>query len=360
MLHAIIMAGGSGTRFWPASRAAKPKQLLALDGQQTMLQATVDRLAGLVEPEHTHVVTNQRLVAAIAEQLPQLPVANILGEPCRRDTAPCIGLAAEIVLATDPDATMLVMPADHLIAASELFQSAVGHANQLVADDPGRIVTFGISPTYPAESFGYIERGAQQADAGSQPTSFQVTRFREKPTVEVAREYLESGQFYWNSGIFVWRAETILAALEEHQPVLRNHLRAIGEAIGNADYEQTLAKEFTAIEGISIDYAVMEHYQNVLVIEAPFDWDDVGHWQSLERIHEQDEDGNTIVGQHVGIGTRGTIVRSAEDHLVVTVGMEDCIIVHTPDATLVARRGDEAALRQIVERLKEDGLEDYL
>ena len=167
MLHAIIMAGGSGTRFWPASRAARPKQLLALDGQQTMLQATVDRLAGLVAPEHTHVVTNQRLVAAIAEQLPQLPVANILGEPCRRDTAPCIGLAAEIVLATDPDATMLVMPADHLIAASELFQSAVGHANRLVADDPGRIVTFGISPTYPAESFGYIERGAQQTGAGS-------------------------------------------------------------------------------------------------------------------------------------------------------------------------------------------------
>lgn len=360
MLHAIIMAGGSGTRFWPASRRARPKQLLALDGEATMIESTLKRLSGLVAAENTRVLSSELLVDPITQLLPELPTANILGEPCRRDTAPCIGLAAELVLAADPDGIMLVMPSDHRIAALGEFQSAIQHATRCLDDNPAKIVTFGIPPSYPAESFGYIERGAPLDALQDGPLTFEVERFREKPDLTTAKEYLESGQFYWNSGIFVWRAATILEALGTYQPELREHLRTIGKAIGSADYAKVLDREFHAIQGISIDYAVMEHYPSVLVIEAPFDWDDVGNWQSLERIHGQDERGNTVVGQHIGIETEGTIVSGSDDHLVVTVGMENCIVVHTADATLVARRNDEAALRQVVEQLKQRDLDEYL
>ena len=363
MLYAVIMAGGAGTRFWPASRTLLPKQLLEFVGGRTMIQATVDRIAELVPPERTLVVTNQQLIAPIAAQLPQLPAGGILGEPCKRDTAPCIGLAAALIARTDPDATMVVMPSDHVIQPVEDFHRAIRSAAQLVVEQPRRIVTFGIRPTYPAESFGYIERGEPLAGTAANtksPPAFRVNRFREKPNAATAREYLATGNFYWNSGIFVWRASTIVDALSKFEPQMSSHLQTIAAAAGSPDFAATLLREFAAIQGKSIDYAVMEHYDDVAVIEAPFQWDDVGSWQSLIRLRGTDADGNTIIGRHLGVNTSGSIVRTDENHLVVTLGLHDCIVVHTPDATLVANKHDEEAIRKVVELLKERGWIEYL
>src|SRR5215471_19222775 len=219
MLHAVIMAGGSGTRFWPLSRSARPKQLLDLTGGRTMIQATVDRLGDLVPAERTWIITNRSLVAPIAEQLPRVDKRRVIGEPCKRDTAPAIGLAALLVLAEDPEASMVVMPADHLIQPSEAFQAAIKQAAELVEREPQTLVTFGIKPTYAAESFGYIERGPERGDS-IQRGIFEVKKFREKPARSVAEEYLASGRFYWNSGIFVWKARTILDALAKYEPAI--------------------------------------------------------------------------------------------------------------------------------------------
>jgi mannose-1-phosphate guanylyltransferase len=363
MLHAVIMAGGTGTRFWPLSRTARPKQLLDLTGGRTMIQATVDRLAGLVPPERTWIITNRSLVEPIAEQLPELDPRRIVGEPCKRDTAPAIGLAAQLLLAEDADATMVVMPSDHLIQPADAFQRAIQRALQLVGEWPETLVTFGIKPTYAAESFGYVERGesrGQGPGAWGQETAFEVKRFREKPARSVAEEYLASGNFYWNSGIFLWQARTIADALAAYEPDIDEHLKAIRNSVGNPDFASVLDREFTAIRGKSIDYAVMERNGSVAMIEAPFSWDDVGSWQALARSVGADREGNTTIGKHLGIRTSDTIVRSTPDHLVVTLGMKDCIVVHTPDATLVAYKQQEEAIREVVKALEERGWREYL
>ncbi len=357
MLYAVIMAGGSGTRFWPASRKLRPKQLLALSGQQTMIQATSNRLAELVPAERQLILTNRILVEPIATQLPEHPRENVIGEPAKRDTAPCIGLAAALIAHRDPEAVMAVMPSDHMISTDQQFCDAISAAETLVDQDPSRIVTFGIKPTYPAESFGYIQRGAALSGGGP-GGCYNVKQFREKPDQATAEAYLQSGDYYWNSGIFLWKAATILAALASRQPAMFAHIQAIAEAIGSPDYENVLESEFDAIEGTSIDYAVMESYPNVAVIEAPFSWDDVGSWQSLSRLQASDENGNTVIGDHVGIDTRGSIIFGDPDHTIVTIGVEDLIVVHTKDATLVAPKSAEERVREAVKRLEETGRSD--
>ena len=357
MLHAVIMAGGSGTRFWPASRHAKPKQLLNFTGQSTMIRATVDRLKDLVPAEHVLIVTGQHLVEPIAAELPELPAQSILGEPCRRDTAPCIGLAAGLLSSGDHEATMLVMPADHVIQQVAAFQQAILAAVALVDADPTRIVTFGIRPSYPAESFGYIERGAALA---GESAVYEVSKFREKPTAKVAREYVDSGNFYWNSGIFVWRASTILDALARHEPQMYKHLMAIAATAGTDQFDATMQAEFAKIIGKSIDFAVMEHYDNILVYEAPFDWNDVGSWGALPQLTKPDEQGNTVEGKHIGVDTQGCIIRGTEGHLIVTMGLRDCIVVHTADATLVADRSEEEQVRKAVKEIEAAGWNEYL
>src|SRR5262245_20428670 len=239
MLHAVIMAGGSGTRFWPLSRSGRPKQLLDLTGGRTMIQATVDRLGDLAPAERTWVITNRSLTLPIAQQLPQLARERIVGEPCKRDTAPAVGLSALLVERHDADATLVVMPSDHLIEPAAAFQSALQQAAAIVEQRPETLVTFGIKPTHPAESFGYIERGS----VGNVPhgiPAYEVARFREKPARSIAEQYLASGNFYWNSGIFVWKAKTILAALAKYEPGIYERLQAIGAAIGKPDFEQIL------------------------------------------------------------------------------------------------------------------------
>ena len=360
MLHAIVMAGGSGTRFWPASRVALPKQLLPLAGAHTLLEDTVARLDSLVPPERTMVVTAARLLDAVRGQLPGVPEAGLVGEPCKRDTAPCIGLAALLVTRRDPDATMVVMPSDHVIRPAEKFRGAIRQAEALVAAAPGRLVTFGIRPTYPAESFGYIQQGAPVPVGPGEAPAHTVARFKEKPPAAVAAEYLAAGTYLWNAGIFVWKAATILTALAERQPECLAHLQRIAAAWDGPDRDRVFAEEFAAIKGTSIDYAVLETAPDVAVIEAPFGWDDLGGWSAVARQRGADDDGNTIVGRHLGVDTRGTIVHSADGHLVVTLGLADMLVVHTPDATLVADRAHEEAIRKVVAQLEQRGMNEFL
>ncbi|MEZ6087086.1 MAG: mannose-1-phosphate guanylyltransferase [Pirellulaceae bacterium] len=358
MLHAVIMAGGSGTRFWPASRQSNPKQLLQLVGERTMIQATVDRLNGLMDAEHVRVFTNASLVEKICEQLPSVPRQNIVGEPCKRDTAPCVGLAAAMVAHDDPDGIMAVLPADHVISTDEAFQSAIRQGVELINDDPTRIVTYGIQPTYPAESFGYIERG-EPLNKSSMP-AFQVTRFREKPDRVTAESYLSAGTFYWNGGIFLWKASTILDALKKHEPEMHSRIDTIAQSIGGDTFADILQQQFEAIIGKSIDFAVMERHPNVVVIEAPFRWDDVGSWQSLARMNPADKDGNTLQGKHLGIDTRGSIIRNETSAMIVTIDCDDLIIVQTAEATLVAPKSSEERVREVVAKLKSQGFESLL
>lgn len=357
-IFSVIMAGGSGTRFWPESRARCPKQLLRLVGERTMIQATLDRLVGLSDWDHCLVVTNRQLVDPIAAQLPGFPRAGLLGEPCKRDTAPCIGLAAYWVRQRDPEGLMLVLPADHLIQTTGRFQAAVRRAVDLIQAYPQRIIAFGIPPTYPSESFGYIERDPEVVSSDGQV--FRVRRFREKPDRDTAAAFLRAGGFYWNAGIFVWRADTILEALRQFEPDMHAHLERIGRAFGTSEFEATLDREFAAIKGKSIDYAVLERYSDVWALAAPFDWDDVGQWGALPRFSGADAAGNTVSGLHVGIETRDAIIRGAPDHLIVTVGLSDCIVVQTPDATLIARRQDEEKIREVVKALESRGLGRFL
>lgn len=358
MLHAIVMAGGSGTRFWPASRNRQPKQLLRMTGEATMIQATCNRMGDLVAPEQLYIFTAQHLVEPIGEQLPQIPKNSIVGEPHKRDTAPCIGLAAMLVQKNDPDATMVVMPSDHVISPESVFRESIEAAVALVDAKPERIVTFGIPPTYAAETFGYIERGVS-LDATS-IKAFDVARFREKPKGKVAEEYFESGNFYWNAGIFIWKAKTVLDALKKHEPEMYAHLEAIANAWGTANQAEVFDREFGAIQGKSIDYAVMEHHNDIVVVEAPFNWDDVGNWQSMARLHGQDDCGNTHLGDVLAIDSNGCIVRGEDGHLIVTLGTQELIIVHTPDATLVADKSREEDIRQVVKKLDEGGRRNLL
>jgi mannose-1-phosphate guanylyltransferase len=364
MLHIVIMAGGAGTRFWPESRVARPKQLLPLAGPRSMLQMTVDRLGDLAGKQNLWLLTAEKLVNAVTEQLPTVPKSQIIGEPCKRDTAPAIGLAALLLSRVDPQATMVMLAADHVINPPEKFQQAILAAAALVDESPQRIVTFGIKPTYAATTFGYIERGESlplpKQVAATDLHANRVARFREKPPAAVAEEYVTTGKFYWNSGMFIWRAATIIDALDRHQPEMITHLRAIADSQNQPNAAEVFSQEFAAIRGISIDYAVMEHATDVAVIEAPFTWDDVGTWQAAARLAPADADGNTVAGKHIGIDTHGSIIRSAGDHLITTVGVNDLIIVHTPDATLVANRHDEESIRKIVKLLEERGWTEYL
>jgi mannose-1-phosphate guanylyltransferase len=359
MLHALIMAGGSGTRFWPASRNHRPKQLLDFGLGQNLLQGAVRRLGDLIPPQRTHVITNHRLVQASRESLPEVPADNIIGEPCKRDTAPCVGLAAAMMMQHDPEAIMLVTPADHVISSDAQFQAAVRRAVALVEDDSERIVTFGIMPSYPAATFGYIERQDSPLDL-TKPVAYTVEQFKEKPSRPIAEGYVAAGNFYWNAGIFVWKAATIWSALAEFEPDIHAGLAEIRQTIGTKDFVRTFEREFEGIGGKSIDFAVMERYNNVVVVEAPFTWDDLGNWPALARTRGVDDHGNTVLGKHLGIETRGCVISTTPDHLVATLGVNDLIIVHTPDATLVANRKDEESMRELVKRLEALGWKEYL
>ncbi len=358
MLHAVIMAGGSGTRFWPRSRRRLPKQFLKFGSERTLLQETAERCRPLIPAERTWIVTGRDHADETKRQLTDVSPSRVLIEPCGRNTAPCIGLAALLVYAADPEGVMLVMPSDHVIRPASEFQAAVQRAITLIEQSPNRLVLFGVPPTYPATGFGYIHRGESLAsDHGS---AFRVAEFREKPDAETAAVYLASGDYSWNCGIFVWRAATILQAIEQHAPEVAARLHALRPAIGTSQWSDALNAEFPNMPSISIDYAVLEKAADVCVVPATFEWDDVGSWPALSRLLPQDTGGNTVDGLFCGVNTNDCVVASSSEHLIATFGVRDLIIVHTPTATLVADKHDEAAMRQLIAELEQRGLAEFL
>jgi mannose-1-phosphate guanylyltransferase len=352
MLHALIMAGGGGTRFWPRSRQKRPKQFLTLIGERTLLQQAYDRIEAQVEPARTWVITSAAHQGETAKQLPQLTADHIIGEPCGRDTAACIGLGAALIAREDSTAVMLVMPADHLIEPVQEF-------NRAVHEQPAALVTFGIPPSYPATGYGYIHRGPEMANRQGIGV-YRVESFREKPSHEVAERFVASGEYYWNSGIFVWQATTILQALRERQPKLFAAVERIADAWPTTERTSVFQREYAPLDRISIDFAVLERAKEVLAVQAPYQWDDVGSWLALERRYPQDAEGNTVLATHCGLRTRNCIIVGDAGHLIATVAVSNLLIVQDGNATLVADRSDEGAVKQLVELLKSKGLENYL
>lgn len=359
MLHAMIMAGGGGTRFWPRSRRRRPKQFLTLAGDRSLLQQAQDRVEGLAAPEHTWVITAADYRDETHRQLPTVPQDHIVGEPCGRDTAPCIGLGAALIAREDPQAVMLVTPADHVIEPAQEFRRAAHVALRMAEEHPSALITFGIPPTFPATGYGYIHRGPEAANRQGVGV-YRVRAFEEKPPADKAERFVVSGEYYWNSGIFVWKASTVLEQLRAQKPSLHATVQRIADAWSTPRRDAVLHQEYEGLERISIDYAVMEHAPEVLVVQAPYRWDDVGSWLALERMHPQDADGNTVLATHCGVKTKNCVIVADAGCLVGTVGVEGLLIVQDGDALLVADRNQEGGIKQLVELLKKKGLEHYL
>lgn len=354
MIHAVIMAGGSGTRFWPRSRKAMPKQLLPLAGDQSLLAETVARLDPIVPPERILIITNIEHVARIRKACPRLMPENVIGEPVGRDTAPCIGLAARLLAACDPEAMMLVLPADHVIRPAERFRATCVRAAEVALRDEA-LVAFGIRPTFPATGYGYIRIGERIGDGD--PPLHRVLSFREKPDRATAEQLLAAGDHDWNGGIFCFRAAVILGEIERLRPDLAQGLGRIStepELIA-----PTLERVFPTIPKVSIDHAVMERSDRLRVLRTDFEWDDVGSWAAVERHRPKDADGNCVVGDFLGVDARRNTVFT-EGGFVAAVGVEDLIIVRTGDAILVCRKDRAEDVKQVVDRLGDIGRRDLM
>jgi mannose-1-phosphate guanylyltransferase len=359
MLHAIVMAGGSGTRFWPKSRRNLPKQLLRLYGDATMLQQTVARIAPLVPVERTWIITGADQAEATRAQLPQLNPDHVVGEPCPRDTAPCVGLAAQIIARNDPDGVMIVMPADHVIEPQEKFLQNVRAAVSVIADDPKALITFGIKPTRPETGYGYIKRGRALGSKDGIAV-FEVEAFCEKPDRPTAEQFLADGGYLWNAGIFLWRARAILDELAVHQPSLADALERMSESIGTSAETATLAREYPLMTKIPIDKAVMEKSRHVRMLEVVYTWNDVGDWRALTTLQSADSSGNTIQGTVHAVSTRNSIIVADQGTLIATLGVDDLVIVQAAGATLIARKDQLDKLKDLVNELEKTGFGSYL
>ena len=354
MLHAIILAGGSGTRLWPASRIAKPKHLLVFEPPFTLLQATLERLTGLVPPERTWIVTNQAQFKQVTDSLPLFNVKHIWSEPVARNTAACIGWAAVKLRQNDPEAVMVVLPADHIIKPASVFCETLQFAVDIITQSPKQLVTIGIKPIFPATTYGYIQRGSSLKS--SKYSAYHVLRFCEKPQQKTAETFYQSGEFYWNAGIFVCKAETILELLRRFEPDIGNLLDKIADTLRTPEELPITEKSFQEMKSISIDYAVMERAENTIILESTFDWNDVGTWMALDRLYadQKDEHENlAVISQVLAIDSTGcTVWCDDPKHLVALVGLHDVVVIHTADATLFARKDQEESVRRVVEDMK--------
>jgi mannose-1-phosphate guanylyltransferase len=351
--YALILAGGSGTRFWPLSRNDKPKQLLDLFGDGTLLEQTITRLEGLVPFENILILTNSLQVDAVREVASMLPPENVFAEPAKRDTAPAVALGIGLVAARNPDAVMMVLPADQLIKDTAAYQSVMSDALE-VAEKSDGLVTIGIRPTWACPSYGYIERGNRASIAGLCGTHppFEVTRFREKPNVELAEQFLAAGGFSWNAGMFVWTLSTVIGELAVHAPELASF---ISELRSSKDIHATVAAQFPKLTPISIDYALMENARRVLNIEATFDWDDVGSWVSIAKYLTDNGNNNRVNSVISEIDSENNIVFSSNpaSHIAL-LGVDDLIVVQTGDSLLIANRHQADAIKKLSDILPQN------
>jgi mannose-1-phosphate guanylyltransferase len=358
-LYGIIMAGGIGSRLWPRSRTSTPKQFLDLLGPHSMLQETVDRIEPLIPLSRLLVVVSEEHVKTVETQVPGLPGGNILVEPEPRGTAPCIGLAAVAVGQRDPEAIMAVFPADHQIADAAGFRRAIAAAAEIAQE--GYLVTLGIAPDRPHTGYGYIQRGAPLAEVNGLP-AFHVERFTEKPDAATAERFVESGEYYWNGGIFIWQAATILKEMGRLLPGLYAHLEAIAAAWNSPSCGETLQAAYEQVPPTTIDYGIMEKADRIAVVPLSVGWDDVGNWATLSQLLEASERDNIVHGDgdSLLLDTADTYVYTSAGRLVVTVGLEGFVVIDTPDALLVCPKERAQEIRDAVEQLPKHGLEKYL
>jgi mannose-1-phosphate guanylyltransferase len=354
----VIMAGGVGERFWPQSRRSHPKQLLDLTGRGSMIRLTLERLDGLSKPEETLIVTNEdQREAILAEVGDRVPADNVIGEPVGQNTAPCIGLAAVVLRRAHGDEPMVVLPADHLVDPVEGFQGQVRAGGEYVREN-GSLLTFGIRPTRAETGYGYIRSGEELATRDN-ARILRAEAFLEKPDAARAQEFVDAGGYYWNSGMFMWTAGAILSEIETHIPELHRVLMEIEAGMGTKPLPDVLKSLYPQAPSISIDYGVMEKAGDVVVLEASFDWNDVGSWEFVREVAERDADGNALVGDHVLVDTRNSTV-VARDRVVGVLGLEDVVVVDGGDTVLVCARDRVQEVKKIVQALKDRGRTDLV
>lgn len=358
--YAVIMAGGGGTRLWPLSRKSTPKQMLAITGTRTLYQMACDRLKNLFTADHIYVVTVADQVSALSEQTPEIPLDNYLIEPMPKGTATVVAYAASVLQRIDPKAVMVVLTADHLIENGKMFEEILSTAYDVAK--AGYLVTLGIVPKFPSTGYGYIHRSTERITGFTQPV-FRVLQFREKPDLEAAESMLASGDYDWNSGMFIWRVDQILKAFEKQMPDLFQKMQHMFEETENSQLQKRILEIWPTIQPQTIDYGIMEHAENVVVIPAAdLKWNDVGSWDSLFDVLQSDENCNIILGaDHLGIDTKSSLVCSnQEGRLIVTIGVEDLVIVDTGDALLISHRDKVQEVKEVVKKLQALNKEAYL
>ncbi|MGB0347624.1 MAG: mannose-1-phosphate guanylyltransferase [Balneolaceae bacterium] len=352
MVYAVIMAGGSGTRFWPKSTKALPKQFLNLFGEGTMIQNTAKRIEPIIPQERIMVVTNESYVSIVKEQLPKVPDENIVGEPVAKNTAPCVAIAAELLYKKDPDATMVVLPADHHITKPDEFLKYLESAIEK-AESGQHLVTIGINPDKPETGFGYIHANGSSKEEFGGNVVHPVRAFTEKPDLPTAEEFVASGEYFWNSGMFVWKASTVLGEIETHLPSMHEELSKASQEL-YTDYHIPSIKDFYhACESISIDYGIMERSNSVFVVPGEFGWNDVGSWSAVFELADKDNLGNAIQSVNATFaGSENNLVVSNSDKMISVVGLDNVAVVETEDAILVCNLNTAQGVKQIVDQLK--------
>lgn len=353
-IFTVIMAGGVGSRFWPRSREKTPKQLLKIFGENTMIQNTVKRLEGLVDNENIYVITNKTQKAEIVKQLENIPAENIIAEPFGRNTAPCVGLASVIISAKNKDGVIITLPADHIILDKNKFQETLKIAAEFAYKSEG-LVTFGIMPTRPETGYGYIQIEESQIENGI----YKVITFAEKPNYATALRFIESGDFMWNSGMFIWRADAILGEIRIHMPDLYEGLEELRNDLNSPYFEKTLATIYGKLRSISIDYGIMEKSSNVYLIKGVFDWSDVGSWEEVYKLSEKDSNGNFINGSVFADSTSDSYVFSPNNFTAV-LGVENLVVINTGSATLICRRDKAQDVKKVVDFLKSQKMNELL
>jgi len=348
MNYAVIMCGGSGSRFWPKSRKLYPKQFLNTVGEKTMIQLTMDRIRKFIPLENIYMVTNKDYVKTIKEQVPEIQENNLIIEPMIRETAACIGYSAVKLLKQDPEAMMIVLPSDHHIEGEEQFMLTLEQGLE-IAKSTNCLVTMGIKPSRPETAYGYIETGKALAGEWRIPT-YKVKRFTEKPNREKAQEFIDKGTYLWNSGMFIWKASVLMKQYRRFLPDMYQCLKRISDHIGEEDEALVVEEEYRKIDGISIDYGILEKTWDVYVMESSFIWDDIGNWSALERYMKKDENGNSVKGNTSTMDTHNCLLYG-DKRLIAALGVEDLIIVETDDVILVCKKDRDQDIKLLLKEL---------
>ena len=361
-MYIVMMAGGIGSRFWPRSRAALPKQLINIFDNRSMLQMTYDRVIDFVDNDKILVITNNDLVRIVKEQLPSLPDRNIIGEPIGRNTAPCVALAATIIKkrAKNNDEIMVVLPADHLIEEKTKFRETI-EAGAQYAMENDCLLTLGIKPSYPETGYGYIQKNDKISTIDSYDKSvYRVKTFAEKPNKETAEVFLKSGDFLWNSGMFIWKVRAIMREIDEQLPKLNEELYKVKDKIDTELMDEAILDVYSKTKSISIDYGIMENAQKVCVLETSFGWNDVGSWEAVYNISDKDENSNAIVAKDVIVKDSKNNYIFSSKKLVALVNVENLVVVETEDALLICNKDNSQRVKEVVDSLQRKELAKYI